>query len=496
MCQQEFIAYQCGHRSMAVVRPCPLTTAAKNFKPCASQPYKQYNAHTISALGHPHQLHAARTSSHGSSHADPTQTVTAITARLRTNEKGKQPGRGPMHQEYPSTARASSDSDPSAFSAPESGAIPQAYVETFVDGEYHVAIRVPGLYAAEWVADHRALHASGECSCSMNLSPFRPSVDEGDIPTAERQFLDSYRNLENAGSSLTASEITARVSEITRLFGSFTPLPIEPTKSENHHLVTTAIPEVPPQPQLQPVIYAWVRTSQLMSPVDIYPDTDPRAASYSLPLIARGSSEPHSLAPYTDPVHDASRQIHQITHSEMSTTAETNTDTNLTHPSPYTNTNLAATPQAYILPYHPPLYGIPSSALWSIPPSTSQSLFQPTSATTFWPPHAQRLPSSNPPMLIGPGPYTTSGLNFHEVLNAANADDDDESRSEPAGGIGGEQEQEEEKERPLCGLPVGAGPEGESHVPKWRDCRLARGTGPAVLGRGTGLRRRVSSLSC
>src|SRR4051812_21689956 len=47
MCYEEFIAYQCGHRSMGVVRTCPMTTAGHNFPVCGIPPHKPHYAETM-----------------------------------------------------------------------------------------------------------------------------------------------------------------------------------------------------------------------------------------------------------------------------------------------------------------------------------------------------------------------------------------------------------------------------------------------------------------
>ncbi|KAK4447617.1 hypothetical protein QBC34DRAFT_126027 [Podospora aff. communis PSN243] len=478
MCYQEFIAYQCGHRSMGVVRPCPLTTAAQNLKPCSSQPTKQYNALTMCVacertlhfrwvlvrewehrwmhergvcecdVYFPGLLHRPRVSGYEALESLGGQGTSSIpeggngfrgctVGNLSGNNNaktapdvdalGKKHGEmtldagfhhidmgkyteGAMTQGYYSAPGQET------VNPPESGTVPQTYSEMTINGERRVAIRVPGLYAAEWLADHRVLHVNGSCDCPSIFTPLKSNIDESGLSTAQRQFLKGYRHFEKNGNEMSREEIDDRVREITRMFGTFVPIKIDETKPNNHQLSSVAVPEVvtdqPTQEQ-----YAYVHISQTTTAPPEQFQMCPQVHATTL-----ASTQPHLVAGYRN-------------ESETSVSAA------------LYNTQRVNPEGAVSV-----ITGVPGSSLWyGVSTSTSQPL-----GTTFWPPHAQFIPGSNPATLIGPGPFTTTGLDFSPGF----ANDSSAPTQGPL---------------PLCGLPVGAGPEGESHMPHWSGCRLTQG---------------------
>jgi len=77
-----------------------------------------------------------------------------------------------------------------------------------------------------------------------------------------------------------------------------------------------------------------------------------------------------------------------------------------------------------------------------------------------------------PPLLQGPGPFRTPGFEFPSAEQAAfiSRIRAQQQRAPSTGGAAGNSIL---PPLPLCGLPVGAGPEGEErHVPAWEVCRL------------------------
>jgi len=492
MCHQELIAYQCGHRSMGVIRPCPLTTAAQNLKVCAIQPTKQYNALTMCVacertlhfrwvlvrewehrwlhergvcecdVKFPGLLHRPRVSGYTDlappdneetgkvpkgdntpnisapasssaigTHADnpskgkdssPTYAETVADSFLIDKAKGKFP--------KSSTPEAVGDVPLPLNQRPdgshEHGVIPQTYSEMTVNGEHRVAIRVPGLYAAEWLADHRTLHTAGECECPVNFTPFQPSIVESGISSAERELLRSYHEFEN-NDSMSRQQIEERVAEITRLFGGFVPIPVDPTKANNHHLSGATVPEVVTT-QKEQGRHVYVHMSQLAT------SPHEQALMYHQARHAHGPSGapifPGDIsATYTD---EASGTIPPNRYHTQ-------------------GINMAGAV--------PNITGVTNSRLWL---GTSNTATNPQ-ATSFWLPNAQSIPGSDPPTLVGPGPFTTTGLDFTSVY--ANNNTAQQGQTQPL---------------PLCGLPVGAGPEGDSHMPHWSECRLSHG--PVNLG--------------
>jgi hypothetical protein len=488
MCHQEFIAYQCGHRSMGIIRPCPLTTAAQNLKPCSSQPTKQYNALSMCVacertlhfrwvlvrewehrwmhergvcecdVHFPGLLHRPRVSGYEalesmvgqeisnapevgngfrgytignpplsgnkSEIAPNVDTLDKVYAEMTLDTGSYHVNKG-KHPEGAMTQRSGQSSTPyfapgqETAGHPESGTVPQTYYEMAVNGERRVAIRVPGLYAAEWLADHRALHSSGSCDCAAVFTPLESNIDESGLSTAQRQFLQSYRKFEKNGNTMSREEIDDRVREITRMFGTFVPIKIDETKPNNHQLSAVTAPEIitsqPTQEQ-----YAYVHISQ----------------------TAAAPPEQYQMYP----------QVHSVSASNPSGTQTHPAAVHRNEGETAVSAGLYNTGGLNSEGAAPAITSVPGWSLWyDALTCTADRL-----GTTFWPPHAQFIPGSNPPTLIGPGPFTTTGLDFSPVF----ANDG----SIPAQGT-----------LPLCGLPVGAGPEGESHMPDWSECRLTQG---------------------
>ncbi|KAK0655684.1 hypothetical protein B0T16DRAFT_499710 [Cercophora newfieldiana] len=405
MCHQEFITYQCGHRSLGVIRPCPLTTAAQNLTPCSTQPSKQYNALTI--------------------HQGALSPISAeiITSPFHAN-KGKAPEGGVPPQVYGQASTSYSTQRQQTPNPTGPAVIPQTYSEMTVNGEHRVSIRVPGLYAAEWLADHRALHASGDCQCRANFEPLKPRIDESSLEASERQLLHNYREFENNGDKMSRREVEERVAEITRLFGLFVAVPVDKTKPNNHQLGASAVPEVIPSQPTQDR-YTYIHFSQLATST---PEQLPLVYHDAHPAILE-SAYPPSAQAHQPTTHGNEAPWDQYYGQGVNSAGAIPAFSDLSHP----------------------WYGAP------IPVNSPIG-------NSFWPPHAQYIPGGNPPALVGPGPFTTTGLDFNSVF--ANDSHLQPGRGQPF---------------PLCGLPVGAGPEGESHMPHWsnprapssQDCRIS-----------------------
>ncbi|KAK1834785.1 hypothetical protein QBC39DRAFT_431422 [Podospora conica] len=204
MCLTEYIAYHCGHRSPSVLRPCPLTTASPTFPPCTTQPTRQHNAATMCAA------------------CERTLHFRWVLIREWEHRWLHERGVCPCDVVFPGLLYR-----PRVSSASANGPAPAgqpAYAITGAGGD--VAVRIPGLYAAEWVADHRALHARGGCKCPLDMAVVgEPAAREDEMGAGEVAVLGGYRGLEHPG-GYDVDGGRARVEEITRLFGDvFLPTP-------------------------------------------------------------------------------------------------------------------------------------------------------------------------------------------------------------------------------------------------------------------------------
>jgi hypothetical protein len=276
MCIKEFLAYQCGHRSITVVRPCPMTTTGHNFPVCSECPVRAFYAETMCA-GCERQLHSRwvliREWEHrwlhergacgcdvifpgllhhprvigDTSSADDDDTKDAT--KSDTKELMLTITDAPKEVESSTAlvlveakdssivdkgkAKDTSEHDDKSSSKPK---IPALYKEEVTDkGERRVAVRLPGLFAVEWQADHRALHETGKCTCAAGAGPYNPDITIDDMTPAERDNLRRWHEFEEAASKAhkeaadSNHDITekidktkAHIKEITKEFGKFT----------------------------------------------------------------------------------------------------------------------------------------------------------------------------------------------------------------------------------------------------------------------------------
>lgn len=194
MCFAEYLAYTCGHTSIAVNRPCPMTTHLHN-NPCCPRPAcRPFLAHAMCTSCN-RILHARRVDiaeyehrwmhERGACGCDVqfpallhpriVQRSTAV-ANDGTSDAGfasaVQPefvprgGRGTGRQ--PDTRRRGK------------GAEIPLYQEAQVGENVEVAVRLPSLYAAEWTNDHAKLHMSGQCKCPVSFERYKPlNIEDG-----------------------------------------------------------------------------------------------------------------------------------------------------------------------------------------------------------------------------------------------------------------------------------------------------------------------------
>ena len=463
MCFNEYIAYQCGHRSNYVVRPCPLTTAAQNLTPCTLRAFKQSHALTM-CVACERVLH-----------------FRWILVREFEHRWMHERGVCGCDVQFPGilyTPRVSGDV------AVEKGkaSVPAPYTETTREGEHHVSVRISGLYAAEWIADHKKLHETGACKCGISFNPFQPSVQGHDFTPAERDAVQNVRHLENSGADMTPEEIATRVAEITRLFGVFMPIPPAPqaqrghgsshrninnssngyrsgqgssntNNNNNHHGLGQNRKKRRAKTQAQ-ASHAQTSVSPPSAKVSsFYPGQFAVPPPYP---IAQPASQPQEYqAPYYLPALSTSGpgsfSGHQVPYYNYMPVSSA------FRPDPRAPPFLGTT-----LPAGNSNNQFGSISTGSNSGTSSRRTFSPQTVApttpTLWAPTATEIPGSSPATLYGPGPFTTTGLDYMypPVSHGRSA-------SAPP-----------DMEMPLCGLPVGAGPEGTSHVPDWSLCRLGR----------------------
>ncbi|KAI8954150.1 hypothetical protein F4801DRAFT_596228 [Xylaria longipes] len=200
MCFAEYLAYTCGHTSIAVNRPCPMTTHLHN-NPCCSRPAcRPFLAHTMCPACN-RILHARRVDiaeyehrwmhERGACgcdvqfpallHPRVVQRSTVVAGENCTVGK-TDAGRQPTESDIRGRG--------------EGAAIP-LYHEAQVGESVEVAVRLPSLYAAEWSSDHAKLHETGQCKCPVSFARYKPLdienyPDEDDSPKLSQALKTFY----------------------------------------------------------------------------------------------------------------------------------------------------------------------------------------------------------------------------------------------------------------------------------------------------------------
>ncbi|KAB5580167.1 hypothetical protein GE09DRAFT_1050765 [Coniochaeta sp. 2T2.1] len=177
MCYAEEVNYRCGHRSAAVVRPCPLTTSGHNNPVCQIQFTYEYSPETMSSsiagiMSVSSQIKEERRSSHNKrpvdDHVDKGKRVVVV---------GGKPGHCPEDH------------------------IPARYQETTEGDKTHVAVRQASQYAAEWLEDHREVHAQGGCNCGVEMKPITTADSDGPMTANGGKVLALHHQITGDGLS-------------------------------------------------------------------------------------------------------------------------------------------------------------------------------------------------------------------------------------------------------------------------------------------------------
>ncbi|KAK3329771.1 hypothetical protein B0H66DRAFT_610825 [Apodospora peruviana] len=368
--------------------------------------------------------------------------------------------------------------------------IPAAYKET----ETGIDVRLPGLYAAEWVPDHRTLHASGRCHCKSDFKFFRREIDENDMTEEEKEMLRGCRSIEPKHEILDRDEIAAHMAEIGNIFGTFSSLPtssppplpaMNPSPGNMSEVIMSDAP---------PFLHHGYYYQQPMEEMAQDQPEQPFAASQFLQAQIGQSSSENQKSPRRETVvvglSGAGRQKVQRQHEELPACQASNnptdteavvfmTGTNTWTPTPQDQQYQPAQTPANPFSYLTAPEGVAETAattatagactMTRVPffSSATPSSYVPApeqtmSTTTYYPdqgaivttgPGGGPLPATGtttptPSLVYGvSGPFTTDPPNYNLP-------------SSPEA---------------ICGLPAGAGPEGlDAHVPNWDNCRLRR----------------------
>jgi hypothetical protein len=550
MCYKEFITYQCGHRSMGVVRPCPLTTAGHNFPVCGIAPDKPHYAETMCTACE-RQLHSRwvliREWEHRWLHERGVCGCEVVFPGLLTTPRiiGETSAAGPASSTTgtapPAALVNTGLSTSKAITAAEGsnsrqlevsqgdektavdGRIPALFSEGVTDnGEHRVAIRLPGLYAAEWRADHRALHDAGKCSCPTTFTPFQPQVRGNELNPSDQGNLCWWQEVEDEADRNKADsrdidgqvdETMKRLAEIDKAFGKFK-VDDEPPKVKLPRLGPAAAE--PRSTDARSQESSNNNRGRHHNPRGRFHETRRR---HSPPTRPHSNNNPPITQPYPHP--HPQQQHHQLIISSQPTQPHH-------HPFPPFPPSAAAAAAAAAAgggnvypepPPHPtPYYFTPAYLTYATPATFTDTI-----------PHGAHpwagAPTPTPGMpwmTQGPGPYRTPGFSYDpsgygnengygngygngpvpgghnqppplaapdsiSVVSAPPPNPEGVVVNDNGNGKRNEVETTQQQHggadadannphsrphRPLCGLPIGAGPEGTSHMPSWLGCPL------------------------
>ncbi|KAH6619520.1 hypothetical protein B0J18DRAFT_356258, partial [Chaetomium sp. MPI-SDFR-AT-0129] len=635
MCTEEYISYQCGHRSMSVVRPCPMTTAGHNFPVC-SGPLERAHVSETMCCACERQLHSRwvliREWEHRWMHergvcgckvvfpgllttprvtGESGSTENLVMAEIVAKEVDKKASSDVVASDQTDmdlqtknvqTDTSNNDTTVALTNKDKDSHVPALFTEgVSSSGEPHVVVRLPGLYAAEWHADHAALHKEGKCSCNTDFRPFTPRESEEDMSPQDKETLRKCREANAAAHSKSPRgtdrrgedkpiTMEQRIAEIKEEFGEFEvegeipereqahKLPnliyyypstgnlAEPAasetpahKSENHKLnssasaastliqhFTTTEAQIPAHEtvnrRLDSASNKTPRKSTLPAP---HPSLPPRPktptrgfhhhqltapSKFSTPSAYRYQpTQPHLYPPTPSTTRVAAQQVYNPNHNHNYNG----------HNNQYRHQHSGGV--EYTPSHRQQHYYGPTGPAYSTPSTYSDGI--PFGAYP-WAAQPQQTPGGKPWVAAqGPGPYRTPGVGYthggasyspagghnyagngggqgyyqHNTPGTGastaqtpavgsgsqqrrvytNSNISPSPNPNPLGGSSGNnkgnnnsstQQQQHpnrngprgkrggrgEKHTPLCGLPIGAGPEGVSHMPSWSNCPLHR----------------------
>ncbi|KAK4128949.1 hypothetical protein N657DRAFT_668080 [Parathielavia appendiculata] len=495
MCYKEFVAYQCGHRSIGVTRPCPLTTTGHNFPVCTLRPDKPHYAETMCSACE-RQLHSRwvliPTPRAGEDDKASSERLRAITAApLERSNKGQRETPGNVKQ--------------TATSSDDDRKIPPLFMEEVTaSGEHHVAVRLPGLYVAEWQADHRPLHDAGKCTCSTSFNPQNPQAPGDELTAHDREKLRQWRELEAEEEGKKkkhdtgeidnqVDETVKRVAEIKEMFGEFD------VESEE---LRVNLPRLGggTTTENQVVEFRGQGRSHGHSQGQSQGGGNGRHHRRFQSRRERASPSHRHNPPTQD--YGSSQDQGQLVPMSQPTVSYSAVRGHQSYPYPYSG---APFNQAPVTGYRYPEYAQhqqPHHFTPAYPTYATAATYTDTIpyGAHPWTAEPQRTPGM-PWMTQGPGPFRTSGYIYHQPPTHERYDpgssyattqvpvDRQLPAPEHASPVHNESDDNHQNmgkqieavhathtgsQEPLslCGLPIGAGPEGTSHMPSWQDCPL------------------------
>ncbi|KAJ9142081.1 hypothetical protein NKR23_g7382 [Pleurostoma richardsiae] len=205
MCFQEFMGYTCGHSSPPVARPCPMTTALHTNPVCSHMAIRPYLSPSMCPSCQ-RILHGRAVLIQESEHrfmhergacGCPVKFPEQIQPQVVGGGAGV-----PQTQEPQTRDTSFAGAQPNAAIAPTTDAMtmaplggaapaaPPLFQEATTGVNQGVAVRIPSLYAAEWINDHRLLHQWGRCQCPAYFGVYQPSFIDDPLRPEEVAALE------------------------------------------------------------------------------------------------------------------------------------------------------------------------------------------------------------------------------------------------------------------------------------------------------------------
>jgi hypothetical protein len=193
MCFSEFIGYTCGHSSPEVLRPCPLTTQFYTNPVCTK--------HARRPILAPEMCPACQRVIHGRA------VLISEWEHRWMHERGacgcdvqfpdlirpRVVSRNCAGESIGAVGQLGDKASGSTNQTSGSKGVPAHYQERTVQSGQHnleVAVRIPSLYGAEWVGEHRQLHKDGSCKCAGDFS-FYQTAQPIKIASSTSALLDN-----------------------------------------------------------------------------------------------------------------------------------------------------------------------------------------------------------------------------------------------------------------------------------------------------------------
>ncbi|OTB05946.1 hypothetical protein M426DRAFT_21377 [Hypoxylon sp. CI-4A] len=238
MCFTEYLGYTCGHTSVPVKRPCPLTTQIYNLRSCSNAACRPQLCQTmcfactrilhgryINIIEYEHRYMHERGAC-GCEVTFPEMQQPRVITRADGRKSYPDSTLSPLATPFtPMNTRPSTPTPPGAFTfspearvfhrgAPEhrinhypsparasASTLPPLYEEHEHSKGVDISLRTVSQYGAEWRQDHKPLHDNGHCDCEIKFEKYTGHMDvlkeaadnDGDTDTAsmDEPIIDS-----------------------------------------------------------------------------------------------------------------------------------------------------------------------------------------------------------------------------------------------------------------------------------------------------------------